>query len=134
MGQANPRRRPATMVQMGADGGLVFNITYDSSVSTAPAGFTTAIAAIVNYYTSVFNDPITINIVSDGVKSPDRPWRRVPSAKAKPISPHSAIRKSRRHWRPTPNLAMTTQRSPASPPAIQPTAATSLFRLQTQKP
>jgi len=47
---------------MGAAGGLVFNITYDSSVSSAPAGFTTAIAAVVNYYTSVFYDPVTINI------------------------------------------------------------------------
>jgi hypothetical protein len=51
-----------TTVQMGAAGGLVFNITYDSSVSNAPAGFTSAIADVVNYYESVFNDPITVNI------------------------------------------------------------------------
>jgi hypothetical protein len=51
-----------TTVQMGAAGGLVFNITYDSSVSSAPAGFTSAMTDAINYYESVFNDPITINI------------------------------------------------------------------------
>jgi hypothetical protein len=51
-----------TTVQMGAAGGLVFNITYDSSVSSAPAGFTSAISAVVSYYESVFNDPTTVNI------------------------------------------------------------------------
>ena len=51
-----------TTVQMGVAGGLVFNITYDSSVSSAPAGFTSAIGDVVNYYESVFNDPITVNI------------------------------------------------------------------------
>jgi hypothetical protein len=51
-----------TTVQMGAAGGLVFNITYDSSVGSAPAGFTSAISAVVSYYESVFNDPITVNI------------------------------------------------------------------------
>jgi hypothetical protein len=51
-----------TTVQMGAAGGLVFNITYDSSVSNAPAGFTSAITDVVNYYESEFNDPITVNI------------------------------------------------------------------------
>jgi hypothetical protein len=38
-----------TTVQMGAAGGLVSNITYDSSVSNAPAGFTSAITDVVNY-------------------------------------------------------------------------------------
>jgi hypothetical protein len=47
---------------MGAAGGLVFSITYDSSVSNAPAGFTSTITDVVNYYESVFNDPITVNI------------------------------------------------------------------------
>jgi hypothetical protein len=51
-----------TTVQMGAAGGLVFNITWDSSVNNAPAGFTSAIAAVVNYYTSVFSDPVAVNI------------------------------------------------------------------------
>jgi hypothetical protein len=59
---SEPALLAGTTVQMGAAGGLVFNVTYDSSVSSAPAGFTTAIAAVVNYYTSVFNDPVTINI------------------------------------------------------------------------
>jgi hypothetical protein len=59
---SEPASLAGTTVQMGVAGGLVFNITFDSSVSSAPAGFTSAIAAVVNYYTNVFNDPITINI------------------------------------------------------------------------
>jgi hypothetical protein len=47
---------------MGVAGGLVFNITYDSSVSNAPAGFSNAITDVVNYYESVFSDPISVNI------------------------------------------------------------------------
>jgi hypothetical protein len=61
-GSSGPASLAGTTVPMGAAGGLVFNITYDSSVSSAPAGFTAAIADVVNYYTSVFSDPITINI------------------------------------------------------------------------
>ena len=61
-GTSEPASLAGTTVQMGAAGGLVFNITYDSSVSSAPAGFTTAITDVVNYYKSVFHDPITINI------------------------------------------------------------------------
>ena len=49
-------------VQIGNSGGLVFNITYDSSVSNAPAGFTAAIADVAKFYESVFDDPITVNL------------------------------------------------------------------------
>jgi hypothetical protein len=41
---------------------LQINITYDSSVSGAPAGFETAVQAAVQYLDSAFNSPITINI------------------------------------------------------------------------
>jgi hypothetical protein len=51
-----------TVVQMGAAGGLIFNITFDSTVAGAPAGFKSAIAAVVNYYASVFHDPITVTL------------------------------------------------------------------------
>jgi hypothetical protein len=51
-----------TTVQMGQAGGLVFNITYDSSVSNAPAAFTAAIADVVDFYTSQFDDSVTINL------------------------------------------------------------------------
>jgi hypothetical protein len=41
---------------------LQIDITYDSSVSSAPAGFETAVQAAVQYLDSAFNSPITINI------------------------------------------------------------------------
>src|SRR5215472_2196796 len=49
-------------VQIGNSGGLVFNITYNSSVSNAPAGFTAAIADVAKFYESVFGDPVTVNL------------------------------------------------------------------------
>src|SRR5438874_5511277 len=51
-----------TAAQIGTPGGLVFNITYDSSVNSAPAGFTAAVSYVANYYSSMFSDPITINL------------------------------------------------------------------------
>ena len=42
---------------------MQINITYDSSVADAPAGFQTAVNAAVQYLDSVFSSPITINIV-----------------------------------------------------------------------
>lgn len=42
--------------------GLVINVTYDSSVSSAPAGFTTAVAAAVAFYEHAFKDNISVNI------------------------------------------------------------------------
>src|SRR5438045_8920523 len=47
-----------TTGQMGVAGGLVFNITYDSRVSSAPARLTSAIADGLSYYRSVRQDPI----------------------------------------------------------------------------
>ena len=52
----------ATTESYGAAGGLVFDVTYDASVNSAPAGFTAAFAAAVEFYTTKFSDPITINI------------------------------------------------------------------------
>src|SRR5262249_43962992 len=37
-------------------------ITYDTSVNSAPTGFTQAVTYVANYYASVFSDPITINL------------------------------------------------------------------------
>jgi hypothetical protein len=45
-----------------AGAGLIINLIYDSSVITAPSGFTTALQYVVNYYESVFTNNITINI------------------------------------------------------------------------
>ena len=41
---------------------LKVNITWDSSVSNAPAGFTAGVIAAVQYLESRFSDPVTINI------------------------------------------------------------------------
>lgn len=41
---------------------LVINISWDSSVQSAPSGFTTAVMAAVQYLESQFVDPVTINI------------------------------------------------------------------------
>ena len=38
------------------------NLVYDSSVSSAPAGFTTALNALVSFFQSTFQDPVTVNI------------------------------------------------------------------------
>src|SRR5438309_628871 len=51
-----------TTTQLASAGGLVINIIYDSSVSSAPAGFTAAISDVVQYYESVFTDPVTVTI------------------------------------------------------------------------
>jgi hypothetical protein len=41
---------------------LVINATYDGSVYSAPAGFTTAFQNAIDFFQSTFSDPITINI------------------------------------------------------------------------
>jgi len=42
--------------------GLIINVSYDSSVTNAPSGFRTAVAAAVLHLESLFTDQITINI------------------------------------------------------------------------
>src|SRR6266851_7446289 len=42
--------------------GFVINVNYDSSVANAPAGFTTVVGQVVQYFESHFFDPVTINI------------------------------------------------------------------------
>ena len=39
-----------------------FNVTFDSSTSTAPAGFFTAFNDAIQFYETTFTDPITINL------------------------------------------------------------------------
>ncbi|HEX2944008.1 MAG TPA: NF038122 family metalloprotease [Rhodopila sp.] len=41
---------------------FVINITWDSSVASAPSAFKTAVTTAATYLESVFNDPVTINI------------------------------------------------------------------------
>ena len=60
---------PASIVQTSSalrpvtpSSGLVINITYDSSVANAPAGFEAVVASVVQFYESEFTNPITLNI------------------------------------------------------------------------
>jgi FG-GAP-like repeat len=41
---------------------MIINVTYDSSVNNAPAGFVASFNAVVQYFETHFNNPITINI------------------------------------------------------------------------
>lgn len=41
---------------------LQFNVTYDASTASAPAGFFSAFADAIQFYEATFSDPITINI------------------------------------------------------------------------
>jgi hypothetical protein len=43
-------------------GGLRFNVTYDDSVEGAPPGFVDALNEAINFYQTMFSDPITINL------------------------------------------------------------------------
>jgi hypothetical protein len=49
-------------VTSAASTGLIINVTYDQAVSTLPAGFTTAVNAVVSYFETHFSDPVTVNI------------------------------------------------------------------------
>jgi hypothetical protein len=41
---------------------MKFNLTYDSSVNSAPAGFKTAVEAVAKFYEDHLLDPVTINL------------------------------------------------------------------------
>jgi hypothetical protein len=41
---------------------MIINVTYDPSVGSAPAGFTSTVNAVIQYFETEFTNPITINI------------------------------------------------------------------------
>jgi len=41
---------------------VILNVTYDSSVANAPAGFTAAMAQVINFFQNNFSNPVTVNI------------------------------------------------------------------------
>jgi len=49
-------------VSSGSGTGLVINIIWDASVSSAPTGFTNVVNQVVQYLEANFSDPITVNI------------------------------------------------------------------------
>src|SRR6267142_868818 len=51
-----------TFAVTGTSSGLIINVSYDASVSSAPAGFKETVAQVVQYFQTNFTDPITINI------------------------------------------------------------------------
>ena len=58
----NAWRRPNIPVEPPSPTAFTIKITWDSSVNTAPAGFTTDILAAVRYLESEFDNPVTINV------------------------------------------------------------------------
>src|SRR6266566_3626128 len=41
---------------------MILNLVYDSSVGSAPVGFTAALDSIVSFFQTNFKDPVTVNI------------------------------------------------------------------------
>src|SRR5258705_5753951 len=41
---------------------MLLDLVYDSSVASAPAGFTAALDAAVSFFQNAFKDPVTVNI------------------------------------------------------------------------
>ena len=53
---------PTAVTSTSSTSGPIFNITWDSSVSSAPTGFTAVVTAAANYLASQYSDAVTINI------------------------------------------------------------------------
>ena len=51
-----------TVVQVGSSGGLVFSITFDGSVGSAPSGFVAAFEDAAAFYAGQFTNPVTVNL------------------------------------------------------------------------
>ena len=41
---------------------MIINVSYDQSASSLPAGFTSAVSAVVQFFQNEFTDPITFNL------------------------------------------------------------------------
>ena len=41
---------------------MILNVIYDSSIASAPVGFTAAMASVVDFFRNNFSDPVTVNI------------------------------------------------------------------------
>ena len=57
-----PASSPSVTTVSSAASGLLINITWDSSVSSAPTGFQTAITAAAAYLESAFTNAVSVNI------------------------------------------------------------------------
>jgi hypothetical protein len=44
---------------------MIFNITFGASVSSAPEGFKTTVAAVAQFFQDTFTDPVTVNVKVD---------------------------------------------------------------------
>ena len=52
----------STLVTNTSNAGLTINLSWDSSVNSAPAGFTSVVQKVAQYFASEFTDPVTVNI------------------------------------------------------------------------
>ena len=59
---ASPFIRPIGTLGSGSSSGLIINITYDASVSSAPAAFKTLVAQVVQDFENKFSAPVTVTI------------------------------------------------------------------------
>jgi hypothetical protein len=59
-----------------ATGGLTIDVTYDDTVANAPAGFTNVVGQVVQYFESIFTDPVTITIEVGWGEANDHPLGR----------------------------------------------------------
>lgn len=57
-----PSTTTAPLTSLSTVSPFVINVTWDSTISSAPAGFTSAVLAEVQHLESLFVDPVTINI------------------------------------------------------------------------
>src|SRR5438270_5953344 len=57
-----PSPPPPGAIAITGAGGLAFNLAFDSSVSSAPAGFTTAVENVAQWYANELHSTATINL------------------------------------------------------------------------
>src|SRR5438874_1360375 len=57
-----PPSPPPGAVAITGAGGVTFNLTFDSSVSNAPAGFTTAVDSVAQWFANELHGTTTINL------------------------------------------------------------------------
>jgi RTX calcium-binding nonapeptide repeat (4 copies)/Bacterial Ig-like domain len=61
-GTATTTTSSSTLVTNGSGTGLSINVNWDSSVSSAPTGFTADVLQVAQYFVSHFTDNVTLNI------------------------------------------------------------------------
>ena len=102
----------------GSGAGLVINVTYEQSQSSLPAAFVSAINYVVNYFESIFTNPITVNIDVGYGEIDGQSLERTRLARARRSWPTTAIRRIKNA------LANTDPSAAASMPSSMPVNGT----------